>query len=95
MLFFHILQIAKSVMSESPHSGEEKGMSLDDLISSLSFNPFVTKNEIPRTPENLREFETLFLLCSLIKNVVSTWTCNARRKSNYFSDVACFSNGSL
>ncbi|KAL9821455.1 HAUS augmin-like complex subunit 6 isoform 2-T2 [Geothlypis trichas] len=45
--------IAKSVMSESPHSGEEKGMTLDDLISSLSFSPFVTKNQIPRTPENL------------------------------------------
>ncbi|XP_030912720.1 HAUS augmin-like complex subunit 6 [Geospiza fortis] len=46
-------EIARSVMSDSPHSGEEKGMSLDDLISSLSFNPFITKNQIPRTPENL------------------------------------------
>ncbi|XP_037979879.1 HAUS augmin-like complex subunit 6 isoform X2 [Motacilla alba alba] len=46
-------EIAKSVMSESPHSGEEKGMTLDDLISSLSFNPFLTKNKISRTPENL------------------------------------------
>lgn len=48
-------------MSESPDSGEEKGMTLDDLISSLSFNPFLTRKQIPRTPENLREFETLFL----------------------------------
>lgn len=40
-------------MSESPRSGEEKGMTLDDLISSLSFNPFLTRNQIPRTPENL------------------------------------------
>ncbi|XP_036259849.1 HAUS augmin-like complex subunit 6 isoform X1 [Molothrus ater] len=46
-------EIAKSVMSESPHCGEEKGMTLDDLIRSLSFNPFITKNQIPRTPENL------------------------------------------
>ncbi|XP_039585793.1 HAUS augmin-like complex subunit 6 [Passer montanus] len=46
-------EIAKSVMSESPHSGEEKGMTLDDLISSLCFNPFITRNQIPRTPENL------------------------------------------
>ncbi|XP_041272427.1 HAUS augmin-like complex subunit 6 isoform X2 [Onychostruthus taczanowskii] len=46
-------EIAKSVMSESPHSGEEKGMALDDLISSLCFNPFITRNQIPRTPENL------------------------------------------
>ncbi|XP_054145452.1 HAUS augmin-like complex subunit 6 [Melozone crissalis] len=46
-------EVAKSVMSESPHSGEEKGMTLDDLMSSLSFDPFITKNQIPRTPENL------------------------------------------
>ncbi|KAM3655045.1 HAUS augmin-like complex subunit 6 [Ammospiza maritima maritima] len=46
-------EIAKSVMSESPHSGEEKGMPLHDLNSSLSFYPFITKNQIPRTPENL------------------------------------------
>ncbi|XP_064594088.1 HAUS augmin-like complex subunit 6, partial [Zonotrichia leucophrys gambelii] len=49
-------EIAKSVMSESPHSGEEKGMTLDvfyDLMSSLSYYPFITKNQIPRTPENL------------------------------------------
>ncbi|XP_059692788.1 HAUS augmin-like complex subunit 6 isoform X2 [Haemorhous mexicanus] len=46
-------EIVKSVMSESPQSGEEKGMTLDDLISSLSFNPFLTRNQIPRTPENL------------------------------------------
>lgn len=46
-------EIAKSVMSESPVSGEEKGMAFDDLISSLSFNPFLTRKQIPRTPENL------------------------------------------
>nr|XP_014125284.2 HAUS augmin-like complex subunit 6 isoform X2 [Zonotrichia albicollis] len=46
-------EIAKAVISESPHSGEEKGMTLDDPRSSLSFNPFITKNKIPRTPENL------------------------------------------
>lgn len=46
-------EIAKSVMCESPVSGEEKGMALDDLISSLSFNPFLTRKQIPRTPENL------------------------------------------
>ncbi|NXO43733.1 HAUS6 protein, partial [Locustella ochotensis] len=46
-------EIAKSVMSESPHSGEGKEMSLDDLISSLSYNPFLTRKQIPRTPENL------------------------------------------
>ncbi|RLW05321.1 hypothetical protein DV515_00005307 [Chloebia gouldiae] len=46
-------EIAKLVMSESPHSNEEKGMALDGLISSLSFNPFLTRKQIPRTPENL------------------------------------------
>ncbi|NXB14267.1 HAUS6 protein, partial [Rhagologus leucostigma] len=46
-------EVAKSVMSESPDSGEEKGISLDDLIRSLSFNPFLTRKQIPRTPENL------------------------------------------
>ncbi|NXI79808.1 HAUS6 protein, partial [Rhipidura dahli] len=46
-------EVVKSVMSESPASGEEKGMSFEDLISSLSFNPFLTRKQIPRTPENL------------------------------------------
>uniref|UniRef100_A0A8C3NRG4 HAUS augmin like complex subunit 6 n=1 Tax=Cyanoderma ruficeps TaxID=181631 RepID=A0A8C3NRG4_9PASS len=46
-------EIAKSVMSESSDSGEEKGMALEDLISCLYFNPFVTRKQIPRTPENL------------------------------------------
>ncbi|NXB60932.1 HAUS6 protein, partial [Struthidea cinerea] len=46
-------EVAKSVMSESPDSGEKKGMSFEDLISSLSFNPFLTRKQIPRTPENL------------------------------------------
>ncbi|KFZ47701.1 HAUS augmin-like complex subunit 6, partial [Antrostomus carolinensis] len=46
-------EIAKTVMSESPQSGEGKAMSLEDLVSSLAFNPFVTRKQIPRTPENL------------------------------------------
>ncbi|KAM9587688.1 HAUS augmin-like complex subunit 6 isoform 3-T4 [Morphnus guianensis] len=46
-------EVAKTVVSESPQSGEEKGMALEDLISSLSFNPFLVRKEIPRTPENL------------------------------------------
>ncbi|KAM4879265.1 LOW QUALITY PROTEIN: HAUS augmin-like complex subunit 6 [Sylvia borin] len=46
-------EVAKLVMSESPDSGEEKGMVLEDLISSLCFNPFITRKQIPRTPENL------------------------------------------
>lgn len=46
-------QIAKMVTSESPQSGGERGIALDDLISSLDFNPFLTRKQIPRTPENL------------------------------------------
>ncbi|KAK1199930.1 HAUS6 protein, partial [Pygoscelis papua] len=46
-------EVAKTVISESPQSGEGKGMTLEDLISSLAFNPFLTRKQIPRTPENL------------------------------------------
>ncbi|CAN0312678.1 unnamed protein product [Bubo scandiacus] len=46
-------EVAKTVISGSPQSGEGKGMALDDLISSMAFNPFLTRNQIPRTPENL------------------------------------------
>ncbi|NXL65158.1 HAUS6 protein, partial [Chordeiles acutipennis] len=46
-------EVAKTVVSESPQSGEGKAMSLEDLVSSLAFNPFVTRKQIPRTPENL------------------------------------------
>ncbi|NXG61731.1 HAUS6 protein, partial [Hemiprocne comata] len=46
-------EVAKTVMSDSPESSEEKRMALEDLISSLTFNPFLTRKQIPRTPENL------------------------------------------
>nr|XP_009486740.1 PREDICTED: HAUS augmin-like complex subunit 6 [Pelecanus crispus] len=46
-------EVARTVVSESPQSGEEKGMALEDLLSSLALNPFVTRKQIPRTPENL------------------------------------------
>ncbi|KGL98481.1 HAUS augmin-like complex subunit 6, partial [Charadrius vociferus] len=46
-------EVAKAVMSESSQSGEKEGMSLEDLLSSLAFNPFLTRKQIPRTPENL------------------------------------------
>ncbi|XP_009980580.1 PREDICTED: HAUS augmin-like complex subunit 6, partial [Tauraco erythrolophus] len=51
--FSNILQVARAVMSDSPQSGEGKGMSLEDLISSLASDPFLTRRQIPRTPENL------------------------------------------
>uniref|UniRef100_A0A8C8BHV7 HAUS augmin like complex subunit 6 n=1 Tax=Otus sunia TaxID=257818 RepID=A0A8C8BHV7_9STRI len=46
-------EVAKTVISGSPQSGEGKGMALNDLISSVAFNPFLTRKQIPRTPENL------------------------------------------
>ncbi|KFO97598.1 HAUS augmin-like complex subunit 6, partial [Calypte anna] len=46
-------EVAKAVMSESPQSDDGKAMPLEDLISSLAFNPFLTRKQIPRTPENL------------------------------------------
>uniref|UniRef100_A0A8B9BHR0 HAUS augmin like complex subunit 6 n=1 Tax=Anser brachyrhynchus TaxID=132585 RepID=A0A8B9BHR0_9AVES len=51
--FSNILQVAKTVTSESPQSGGGEGITLEDLISSLTFNPFLTRQQIPRTPENL------------------------------------------
>uniref|UniRef100_A0A8B9SEY9 HAUS augmin like complex subunit 6 n=1 Tax=Apteryx owenii TaxID=8824 RepID=A0A8B9SEY9_APTOW len=46
-------EVAKAVTSHSPQSGIDKGMELEDLISSLASNPFITRRQIPRTPENL------------------------------------------
>ncbi|NWZ32365.1 HAUS6 protein, partial [Asarcornis scutulata] len=46
-------EIAKTVTSESPQSGGGEGITLEDLISSQAFNPFLTRQQIPRTPENL------------------------------------------
>ncbi|XP_025899717.1 HAUS augmin-like complex subunit 6 isoform X2 [Nothoprocta perdicaria] len=46
-------EVAKAVMYDSPQSSGEKGAELEDLISSLSSNPFITRKQIPRTPENL------------------------------------------
>uniref|UniRef100_A0A8C8RM33 HAUS augmin like complex subunit 6 n=1 Tax=Pelusios castaneus TaxID=367368 RepID=A0A8C8RM33_9SAUR len=46
-------EVANEVVSESPQSGGGKGMDLDELIGSLASNPFLTRKQIPRTPENL------------------------------------------
>ncbi|XP_062464985.1 HAUS augmin-like complex subunit 6 [Pezoporus occidentalis] len=45
--------VAEAVVSESTLTGERKGMALEDLTISLSFDPFITRRQIPRTPENL------------------------------------------
>ncbi|CAM4558901.1 unnamed protein product [Lepidochelys olivacea] len=46
-------EVADVVVSESTQGGGGKGMELDDLIGSLASNPFLTRKQIPRTPENL------------------------------------------
>ncbi|NXJ15232.1 HAUS6 protein, partial [Odontophorus gujanensis] len=46
-------EIARTVSSDSPQSSGGKGISLEDLTSSLEFNPFLTRKQIPRTPEIL------------------------------------------
>uniref|UniRef100_A0A8D1DC37 HAUS augmin like complex subunit 6 n=1 Tax=Sus scrofa TaxID=9823 RepID=A0A8D1DC37_PIG len=45
-------EVARAVLSDSPQpsKGEVK---LEELIDSLVSNPFLTRNQIPRTPENL------------------------------------------
>uniref|UniRef100_A0A8C0HDU7 HAUS augmin like complex subunit 6 n=1 Tax=Chelonoidis abingdonii TaxID=106734 RepID=A0A8C0HDU7_CHEAB len=46
-------EVADVVVSESTQGDGGKGMELDDLIGSLAANPFLTRKQIPRTPENL------------------------------------------
>ncbi|XP_003407711.1 HAUS augmin-like complex subunit 6 isoform X1 [Loxodonta africana] len=46
-------QVARAVLSDSPKLSEGKEVKLEELIDSLISNPFLTRNQIPRTPENL------------------------------------------
>ncbi|XP_055973122.1 HAUS augmin-like complex subunit 6 [Sorex fumeus] len=46
-------EVARAVLSDSPQSAEGKEIKLEDLIDSLVSNPFLSRKEIPRTPENL------------------------------------------
>ncbi|XP_004600406.2 HAUS augmin-like complex subunit 6 [Sorex araneus] len=46
-------EVARAVLSDSPQSSEGKEMKLEELIGSLVSNPFLTRKQIPRTPENL------------------------------------------
>ncbi|XP_058287139.1 HAUS augmin-like complex subunit 6 [Hylobates moloch] len=47
------LNVARAVLSDSPQLSEGKEIKLEELIDSLGSNPFLTRNQIPRTPENL------------------------------------------
>ncbi|XP_024602926.1 HAUS augmin-like complex subunit 6 isoform X2 [Neophocaena asiaeorientalis asiaeorientalis] len=46
-------EVARAVLSDSPQSSKGKEVILEELIDSLASNPFLTRNQIPRTPENL------------------------------------------
>ncbi|XP_007455629.1 PREDICTED: HAUS augmin-like complex subunit 6 isoform X2 [Lipotes vexillifer] len=46
-------EVARAVLSDSPQPSKGKEVILEELIDSLVSNPFLTRNQIPRTPENL------------------------------------------
>ncbi|XP_012577091.1 PREDICTED: HAUS augmin-like complex subunit 6 isoform X2 [Condylura cristata] len=46
-------EVARAVLSDSPQLSEGKEVKLEDLIDSLASNPFLTRKQIPRTPEKL------------------------------------------
>ncbi|KAJ7335449.1 hypothetical protein JRQ81_013390 [Phrynocephalus forsythii] len=46
-------EVADTVVSGSPQKTGGKGKDLEDLIGTLISNPFLTRKQIPRTPENL------------------------------------------
>ncbi|CAI9600224.1 unnamed protein product [Staurois parvus] len=46
-------QVADYIVNETPKSQLGRGMELDDLLGMLSSDPFLSRKEIPRTPENL------------------------------------------
>nr|XP_033776551.1 HAUS augmin-like complex subunit 6 [Geotrypetes seraphini] len=45
-------QVADEIVSDSPRN-TAGGMEIDDIIGLLASNPFLTRKQIPRTPENL------------------------------------------
>ncbi|XP_035877447.1 HAUS augmin-like complex subunit 6 isoform X1 [Phyllostomus discolor] len=46
-------EVARTVLSDSPQPSTGKEIKLEELIDSLVSNPFLTRNQIPRTPEKL------------------------------------------
>ncbi|KAK2119865.1 HAUS augmin-like complex subunit 6 [Saguinus oedipus] len=49
----HVDKVARAVLSDAPQFSEGKEIKLEELIDSLGSNPFLTRNQIPLTPENL------------------------------------------
>ncbi|XP_023353732.2 HAUS augmin-like complex subunit 6 isoform X1 [Sarcophilus harrisii] len=46
-------EVAKAVVADSPQFCKDRQTELGDLINCLFSNPFLTRKQIPRTPENL------------------------------------------
>ncbi|KAL6050942.1 hypothetical protein STEG23_009300, partial [Scotinomys teguina] len=46
-------EVARAVLSDSPQLSEGKEVKLEELIDTLISNPFLTRRQIPRTPETL------------------------------------------
>uniref|UniRef100_A0A8C0C4U3 HAUS augmin like complex subunit 6 n=1 Tax=Balaenoptera musculus TaxID=9771 RepID=A0A8C0C4U3_BALMU len=46
-------EVARAVLSDSPQPSKGEEVILEGLIDSLVSDPFLTRNQIPRTPENL------------------------------------------
>uniref|UniRef100_A0A8C7BCB0 HAUS augmin like complex subunit 6 n=1 Tax=Neovison vison TaxID=452646 RepID=A0A8C7BCB0_NEOVI len=46
-------EVARAVLSDSPQPSKGREVKLEELFDSLVSNPFLTRNQIPRTPENL------------------------------------------
>ncbi|KAJ1083069.1 hypothetical protein NDU88_003229 [Pleurodeles waltl] len=45
--------VVAEILDESRNTASEKGITMEDIIGALSSDPFLTKKQIPRTPENL------------------------------------------
>ncbi|XP_042188950.1 HAUS augmin-like complex subunit 6 [Callorhinchus milii] len=56
-------EVANAIAADSPQSSEPKGMALDKIFESILTDPFVTRAELPRTPENL------------ITDIKMSWRC--------------------
>ncbi|KAM8940969.1 HAUS augmin-like complex subunit 6 [Lycaon pictus] len=46
-------EVARAVLSDSPQPSNGKEVKLEEIFDSLVSNPFLTRKQIPRTPENL------------------------------------------
>lgn len=75
-----------------------KEVKLEELIDSLVSNPFLTRNQIPRTPENLSKFILLsvtffFLDITSIRTVV--WQIFWKLTLKFFYILKFSGSGSL